>query len=52
MPYCWVRMSVAGCTRPTRLAYVYQLRQYQAGKGRRPDPLRDVPIPTDLQRDE
>ncbi|MBB3101826.1 flagellar biosynthesis protein FlhB [Azomonas macrocytogenes] len=34
------------------LAYVYQLRQYQAGKGRRPDPLRDVPIPADLRRDE
>ena len=34
------------------LAYVYQLRQYRAGKGRRPDPLRDLPIPEDLRRDE
>ncbi|HAB83947.1 MAG TPA: flagellar biosynthetic protein FlhB [Pseudomonas sp.] len=34
------------------LAYVYQLRQYRAGKGRRPDPLNDVPIPPDLRRDE
>ena len=34
------------------LAYVYQIRQYQAGKGKRPDPLKDVPIPPDLRRDE
>ncbi|MFC3609025.1 flagellar biosynthesis protein FlhB [Stutzerimonas tarimensis] len=34
------------------LAYVYQLRQYQAGKGRRPDPLGKLPIPPDLRRDE
>ena len=34
------------------LAYVYQLRQYQAGKGKRPGPLPDVPIPPDLRRDE
>ena len=34
------------------LAYVYQLRQHQAGKGKRPDPLKDVPIPPDLRRDE
>ncbi len=34
------------------LAYVYQLRQYQAGKGRRPDPLGSLPIPPDLRRDE
>ena len=33
------------------LAYVYQIRQYQAGRGKRPDPLKDVPIPPDLQRD-
>ncbi|WP_324733937.1 flagellar biosynthesis protein FlhB [Pseudomonas paeninsulae] len=34
------------------LAYVYQIRQYQAGKGKRPAPLPDLPIPTDLRRDE
>ena len=34
------------------LAYVYQLRQYQAGKGKRPGPLPDVPIPPDLRRDD
>ena len=34
------------------LAYVYQIRQYQAGKGKRPDPLDDLPIPPDLRRDE
>jgi flagellar biosynthetic protein FlhB len=34
------------------LAYVYQLRQYQAGKGKRPGPLPDFPIPEDLRRDE
>lgn len=34
------------------LAYVYQLRQYQTGRGKRPDPLRDLPIPPDLRRDE
>lgn len=33
------------------LAYVYQLRQYQAGKGKRPGPLPDFPIPPDLRRD-
>ena len=33
------------------LAYVYQIRQYHAGQGKRPDPLGDVPIPPDLQRD-
>ncbi|MBP5949099.1 MULTISPECIES: flagellar biosynthesis protein FlhB [Pseudomonas] len=34
------------------LAYVYQIRQYQAGKGKRPDPLKDdLPIPPDLRRD-
>ena len=34
------------------LAYVYQIRQYQAGKGKRPDPLKDdLPIPLDLRRD-
>jgi len=32
------------------LAYVYQLRQYQAGKGKRPGPLPDLPIPPDLQK--
>ncbi|AEA84563.1 flagellar type III secretion system protein FlhB [Pseudomonas sp. WS 5018] len=34
------------------LAYVYQLRQYRSGKGRRPDPLNSLPIPPDLRRDE
>ncbi|WP_339485848.1 flagellar biosynthesis protein FlhB [Pseudomonas sp. EL_65y_Pfl2_R95] len=34
------------------LAYVYQLRQYQAGKGKRPDSLKDLPIPPDLRRDD
>ncbi|WP_300725972.1 flagellar biosynthesis protein FlhB [Pseudomonas sp.] len=34
------------------LAYVYQIRQHQAGKGKRPDPLKDVPIPPDLRRDD
>ena len=34
------------------LAYVYQLRQYQAGRGARPDPLSGLPIPPDLRRDE
>jgi flagellar biosynthetic protein FlhB len=33
------------------LAYVYQIRQDQAGRGKRPEPLKDVPIPPDLQRD-
>ncbi|GGJ80332.1 flagellar biosynthesis protein FlhB [Pseudomonas matsuisoli] len=34
------------------LAYVYQLRQFQAGKGKRPAPLKNLPIPPDLRRDE
>ncbi|MCF6781933.1 flagellar biosynthesis protein FlhB [Stutzerimonas stutzeri] len=34
------------------LAYVYQLRQYRAGKGKRPEPLNELPIPPDLRRDE
>lgn len=33
------------------LAYVYQLRQYHAGKGKRPAPLNNLPIPDDLRRD-
>jgi flagellar biosynthesis protein FlhB len=34
------------------LAYVYQIRQFRAGKGKRPDPLKDdLPIPNDLRRD-
>lgn len=34
------------------LAYVYQIRQYRAGQGKRPDPLKDdLPIPNDLRRD-
>jgi len=34
------------------LAYVYQIRQFQAGKGKRPAPLKDLPIPPDLRRDQ
>ncbi|WP_181296664.1 flagellar biosynthesis protein FlhB [Pseudomonas sp. Q2-TVG4-2] len=34
------------------LAYVYQLRQYRSGRGKRPDPLSNLPIPPDLRRDE
>ncbi len=34
------------------LAYVYQLRQFHAGKGKRPAPLNNLPIPDDLRRDE
>ena len=34
------------------LAYVYQIRQFQKGKGKRPAPLKDLPIPPDLRRDE
>lgn len=34
------------------LAYVFQLRQHRAGKGKRPPPLQDnLPIPDDLRRD-
>ncbi|AZG87400.1 flagellar biosynthesis protein FlhB [Pseudomonas syringae pv. pisi str. PP1] len=33
------------------LAYVYQIRQFRAGEGKRPDPLGDIRIPPDLQRD-
>lgn len=33
------------------LAYVYQIRQFHAGRAKRPDPLGDVPIPSDLWRD-
>jgi len=34
------------------LAYVYQIRQYHAGRGKRPGPLGDnLPIPPDLRRD-
>jgi len=34
------------------LAYVYQIRQYHSGGGKRPDPLGDITIPPDLRRDE
>ncbi|WP_375739175.1 flagellar biosynthesis protein FlhB [Pseudomonas boanensis] len=34
------------------LAYVYQLKQFRAGRGKRPAPLNDLPIPPDLRRDE
>ncbi|MBI6954740.1 MULTISPECIES: flagellar biosynthesis protein FlhB [unclassified Pseudomonas] len=34
------------------LAFVFQVRQYRAGKGKPPEPLnKDLPIPEDLQRD-
>jgi flagellar biosynthetic protein FlhB len=34
------------------LAYVYQVRQHRAGKGKPPEPLKDdLPIPPDLRRD-
>jgi flagellar biosynthetic protein FlhB len=34
------------------LAYVYQIRQYHAGRAKRPNPLKDdLPIPPDLRRD-
>ncbi|TPG73641.1 flagellar biosynthesis protein FlhB [Pseudomonas arsenicoxydans] len=34
------------------LAYVYQIRQHRAGKGKPPEPLNDdLPIPPDLRRD-
>ncbi|MBH3407111.1 flagellar biosynthesis protein FlhB [Pseudomonas glycinae] len=34
------------------LAYVYQIRQHRAGKGKFPEPLKDdLPIPQDLRRD-
>ena len=34
------------------LAYVYQLRQYHAGKAKKPSMLKDPEIPVDLRRDE
>ncbi|GGM02994.1 flagellar biosynthesis protein FlhB [Pseudomonas asuensis] len=34
------------------LAYVYQLKQYKAGQGRRPERPYEPPIPPDLRRDE
>ncbi|CAN7581326.1 flagellar biosynthetic protein FlhB [Pseudomonas alcaligenes] len=34
------------------LAYVYQLKQFRAGKGKRPAPLTEPPIPADLRRDD
>lgn len=34
------------------LAYVYQLRQYRAGQGKRPGPMPTPSIPEDLRRDE
>lgn len=34
------------------LAYVYQLRRYKTGQGRRPDPLRELPIPEELRKDD
>jgi flagellar biosynthesis protein FlhB len=34
------------------LAYVNQLRQYHAGKGKKPEALKEPEIPVDLRRDE
>ena len=34
------------------LAYVYQLRKYKEGKGKRPSPLGDVDVPPDMQYEE
>ncbi|MFV2055068.1 MAG: flagellar biosynthesis protein FlhB [Thiohalomonadales bacterium] len=34
------------------LAYIYQLKQYQAGGGERPNPLTDIPVPDDLREDD
>ena len=34
------------------LAYVFQLRQYRAGQGKRPGKMPDLPIPDELRRDE
>lgn len=34
------------------LAYVFQLRQYRAGQGKRPGPIPEPKIPDDLRRDE
>ncbi len=34
------------------LAYVFQLRQYRAGQGKRPDKMPDLPIPDELRKDE
>jgi flagellar biosynthesis protein FlhB len=34
------------------LAYVFQLRQYRAGQGKRPGPVPKVPIPDEFRRDE
>ena len=32
------------------LAYVFQLRQFRAGQGKRPGPMPEPPIPDDLKR--
>ena len=34
------------------LAYIYQLQQYEAGGGNKPNPLNDLPVPDDLREDE
>lgn len=34
------------------LAYVFQLRQYRAGQGKRPGPMPKPDIPEDLRKDE
>jgi flagellar biosynthetic protein FlhB len=34
------------------LAYVYQLREYQTGRAKRPETPKEPPIPPDLRRDE
>ena len=33
------------------LAYVYQLRRFQSGQGRKPDPLKEIPIPEEFRKD-
>ena len=33
------------------LAYVFQLKRYRKGKGERPQPLKDLPIPENLRKD-
>jgi len=34
------------------LAYVFQLRQYRAGQGKRPGPMPTPDIPEDLRKDD
>ncbi len=51
-PPRWIRrFGRTLCAVAQVLAYVYQLRQFRAGRGRKPK-LSDLPIPPDLRRDE